>query len=101
MQFVVIGHDYKDDKALDRRLAVREKHLSFADEMFKKGKLLFASALLDNNGNMNGSVIVCDYESEEALKKEWLDNEAYVNGKVWEEIIIRKAKVALHSLKNK
>jgi len=96
MQFVVIAHDYKDDNALERRLAVREEHLKYAGEMFKKGKWLFASALLDDEGKMNGSVIFVDYLSQENLRKEWLDNEAYVVGKVWENITIKKVKVAKH-----
>jgi uncharacterized protein len=96
MQFVVIAHDYKDDKALERRMAVREQHLGFAEKMFEQGKWLFASALLDDNGNMNGSVIFCDYPSEENLKKDWLDNEAYIVGNVWEDITVRMVKVAQH-----
>jgi len=96
MQFVVIAHDYKDEKALERRMSVRENHLSYADKMFREGKWLFASALLDDNGEMNGSIIFCDYPSEMDLRKDWLENEAYVLGKVWEDIIIRKVKVAVH-----
>ena len=96
MQFVVIAHDFKDDKALERRLNVREEHLKFAGEMFEQGKWLFASALLDDNGKMNGSVIFCEYPSKDILRKEWLDNEAYVIGKVWEDIMVRMVKVAKH-----
>ncbi len=96
MEFIVIAYDYKDEKALERRMAVREQHLKFADEMFKQGKWIFASALLDENGRMNGSVIACNFESEKALKNEWLDKEEYVVGNVWEKIIIRKAKIAKH-----
>jgi uncharacterized protein YciI len=96
MEFVVIAHDYKDEKALERRLAVREEHLKFANNMFQEGKWLFASALLDEEGKMNGSIIFCDYPSEETLRKEWLDSEAYIVGKVWDNITIRKAKVAKH-----
>lgn len=96
MQFVVIAHDFKDDKALERRMSVREQHLKNAGEMFENGKLLFASALLNDEGNMNGSVMVVDFPSEEELKKEWLESEAYVVGKVWEDVTIRRAKVAKH-----
>lgn len=96
MEFVVIAHDYKDGNALKRRLAVREEHLKYAGKMFQEGKWLFASALLDENGNMNGSVIFCDYESEDELRKDWLENEIYVKEKVWENITIRKAKAAKH-----
>jgi len=96
MQFIVIALDYKDDKALERRLAVREAHLKYAGEMFNIGKWLFASALLDDEGKMNGSVIFCDYPSKEDLRNQWLDEEVYVTGKVWEDITIRKVKVAKH-----
>ena len=99
MHFVVIANDYKDENALQRRLAVREQHLKYADEMFKAGKWLFASAWLDENEKMSGSVIFCDYENEDDLRKNWLDNEIYVTGKVWEEITVKKAKIAPHSFK--
>lgn len=96
MQFAVIAHDYKDEKALERRMAVREEHLKFADEMHRQGKWLYASALLDDDGKMNGTIVFCDYPSETELRKEWLDNEVYVTGKVWEKVAVRKAKVAKH-----
>ncbi len=96
MQFIVIAHDAKDEGALERRLSVREEHLEFAAKMFESGKWLFASALLDDDGNMNGSVIACEFESENELRKEWLDIEAYVLGNVWDNITIRKAKIAKH-----
>ncbi len=96
MQFVVIAHDYKDEKALERRLTVREVHLKYAGEMFELGKWLFASALLDDEGRMNGSIIFCDYKNEDELCKEWLNNEVYVTEKIWEKIEIRKTKIAKH-----
>ena len=96
MQFVVIAHDYKDEKALERRLAVRDEHLRNAEKMFSNNKLIFASALLNDDGNMDGSVMVVDFPTEEDLRKDWLDSEAYVVGKVWEDITISKAKVAKH-----
>lgn len=96
MQFAVIAHDYKDDNALERRMSVREKHLKNAGKLFEEGKLLFASALLDEDGKMNGSIMFAEFPSEKELKKEWLDQEVYITGKVWEKVTIRKAKVAKH-----
>lgn len=96
MQFAIIGHDFKDESALARRMSVREEHLRNADKLFKEGKLLFASALLDDEGNMNGSIMFAEFPSEDDLKKEWLDNEVYITGKVWEKVTIRNAKVAKH-----
>lgn len=96
MQFIIVAHDYKDEKALDRRQSVREKHLLNAQKMYDDGKLLFASALIDESGNMNGSVMAVDFSSENEMRKEWLDNEVYVTGKVWDKITVRDAKVAKH-----
>ena len=93
MQFVVTGMDGKDEKALDRRMAAREDHLAMAKTMADSGKWLYAAALLNDAGQMAGSVIICEFESEQALKSEWLDKEPYVLGKVWETVEITAAQV--------
>ena len=93
MQFVVIGHDGKDEKALDRRMAARDAHLATFRENHARGVFLFAVALLDEEGTMNGSIIVCDFPSEDALRKEWLEKEPYVLGNVWETVEIRRGMV--------
>lgn len=94
MQFIVIGYDGTDEHALERRMAVREDHLKMASEMNSNGKWLYAAAILSDDGKMCGSMIVCEFDSQEALKSEWLDREPYVLGKVWEQIEIKQAKVA-------
>ena len=94
MQFIVIGRDGTDENALDRRMAAREAHLDTAKKMHESGRWLYAAAILNDEGKMAGSVIVCDFESREALQKEWLDNEAYVRGNVWETVEITRAAVA-------
>lgn len=93
MQFMVTGLDGKDEKALDRRMTARDAHLAMAKKMADQGRWLFAVAMLDDDKKMVGSVIVCDFDSEDALKKEWLDKEPYVVGKVWETITITEAAV--------
>ena len=91
MQFLVIAYDGIDDEAIERRMAVREKHLINAKEMFDSGKWLYAAAILDDAGKMIGSMVMCDFSSREELEKQWLDREPYVLGKVWETIEIRRA----------
>ncbi len=93
MQFIVTGYDGKDSKALDRRLAARDAHLKGAKEMADNGKWLYAAAILNEDGQMAGSVIVCEFESKEIMEKEWLDNEPYILGKVWEKVEITRAQV--------
>jgi len=94
MQFIVTGYDGTDDKALDRRMAAREAHLAMAGNLYKKGRWLYAAAILDETGKMKGSMIVCDFESKAAMESEWLNKEPYVVGKVWERIEITRAQVA-------
>jgi uncharacterized protein YciI len=93
MQFIVIAYDGVDDQAFDRRMAVREEHLNKAKEMFDSGKWLYAAAILDDAGKMIGSMILCDFTSRETLESEWLKDEPYVHGKVWESIDIKRAQI--------
>ncbi len=94
MQFIVTGSDGKDEKALERRLAAREEHLQLASKMHGDGKWLYAAAILSDDGVMCGSVIVCEFPSREALKKEWLDQEPYIKENVWEKVEVMRAQVA-------
>jgi len=99
MQFIVIAYDGIDDKAIERRKAVREDHLKNAKEMFDSGKWLYAAAILDDAGKMIGSMVMCDFVSREELKKQWLNREPYVLGKVWEKIDISRAQAAPNLIK--
>lgn len=89
MQFLIIGLDGTDDKAMDRRLAVRDQHIALGDELLKSGNMWYGAALWDDNGNMKGSALMMDFESEAKLQ-EWLDKEPYVVGDVWRELTIHK-----------
>ena len=82
MQFLVIGHDGTDDQALSRRMTAREAHLAGVVKMKEEGKAIFGTAILDDQGNMIGSVMVMDFPSREELDT-WLNIEPYVKGGVW------------------
>lgn len=93
MHFIVLGYDGKDEKAIDRRMTVRNDHLSLAQELLQNGKWCYAAGILDDDKKMIGSMIVCDFESKDAMHKEWLDKEPYILGKVWDKIIIHPAQI--------
>jgi len=93
MQFIVTGYDGKDDGALDRRMAAREAHLATAKKMVENGRWLHAAAMLNDEEKMTGSLIICEFDSRQAMESEWLDSEPYVLGKVWEKIEITRAQV--------
>jgi uncharacterized protein YciI len=92
MQFLVIGHDGTDEQALARRMAAREAHIALGDRMRDAGTMLYGVARLDDYGNMVGSVLVCEFPSRAELD-EWLQEEPYMTGNVWEKVEVHQCKV--------
>lgn len=92
MQFLVIGFDGKDRKALERRLAARPAHLALGDKLVRSGNMWYGAALLDKSGKMNGSVLLMDFPNRKKLQS-WLDKEPYVVKDVWKKIEIRPCSV--------
>jgi uncharacterized protein YciI len=92
MQFLVIGYDGLDEKAGERRLAVREAHLAGVVKMKNEGKAIFGVAMLDEQEKMIGSAMVVDFPSRAAVD-DWLKAEPYVVGKVWQKIDIFPARI--------
>ncbi len=88
MEFLLIAHDGKDEEALNRRLAVREKHLALFDHFSELGIFKYGCAILDENQKMIGSVIACEFPSREELETSWLAQEPYMLGNVWQQIEI-------------
>ena len=92
MQFLVIGLDGTDNKAMDRRLAARKNHIKLGDKLLASGNMWYGAALLDDDGKMKGSVFIMNFPSEKELKK-WLKIEPYVTGNVWKSVKIHKCNV--------
>ncbi len=93
MRFIVIGKDGSDDGALERRTSARDEHLKQVEIYSEKGNFLMATAILDDQGNMCGSIMLVDFPTRVELNS-WLENEPYVTGHVWKNIEIYDAKVA-------
>lgn len=70
---------------MDRRMAAREEHTAAMKALKDEGKMLIGAALLDDDGKMIGSSIIAEFEDQDALE-EWLENEPYVKGDVWQEV---------------
>jgi len=92
MQFLVMAYDDNDERAMERRLSVRDAHMKLVDSMRNEGRHLYAAALLDENEKMIGSVLIVDFPTREALDG-WLKVEPYVVGDVWKRIEITPCKV--------
>lgn len=92
-QYIVYGWDGTDDQALDRRMKVRPAHFEGAARLKASGNFILGGAMLDDNGRMIGSTMVLQFESRDQLQQ-WLDEEPYVTGGVWENVEIHPFRVA-------
>ncbi len=92
MQFLVIGYDGTDEKAPERRLAVREAHLAGVTKMKEEGKAIFGVAILNDREQMIGSSLVVDFPTRADVDA-WLKTEPYVTGGVWKKIEVLSARV--------
>lgn len=92
MQFLVIGYDGTDDKALERRMASREAHMAGVLKMKEEGKAIFGVAILDDREQMIGSLMVVEYPSRADVDA-WLKREPYVLGDVWRKIEVYPGRV--------
>ena len=87
MQFVVIGLDGTDKDALERRMAVREKHIALGDELVKNGNLWYGAALLNDDGTMKGSLYVLNFPTQDEFDA-YMKKEPYVTGDVWRDVTV-------------
>ena len=88
MQFVITAYD--GEGMLAKRMEVRPLHLEGMERL--KDHLVCAGGLLDDAGNLKGSVLVMEFENREELD-EYLANEIYVKEHVWERITVERMNV--------
>lgn len=90
MQFVITAYDGQG--MLAKRMEVRPDHLAGLSKI--KGKVLCAGGLLDEEGNMKGSVMVMEFESRDDFD-EYLQAEPYILSHVWEKVNVEVMNVVL------
>jgi hypothetical protein len=93
LQFVIIANDGDDEKAVERRMAVRPSHLEGVRKLKAANHYVLGGAVLNEEGIMKGSVMIVQFETEAEMRN-WFDLEPYVLGHVWQKIEIRPFKVA-------
>lgn len=92
-QYIVTAYDHTDAGALQRRMNVRPHHLDGAKVLKANGNYVVGGAILNDEGNMIGSVMIVQFETEEELDA-WQQNEPYITQKVWESVDVKPFKVA-------
>lgn len=91
--YLIIANDGKDGKALDRRKDVRPLHLAGAKKLKDNGNFVIGGAMLDDDNNMRGSIMIVQFETQDDFQK-WYDNEPYITKGVWKEIEVKQFRVA-------
>ena len=85
-EYLVILPDHP--KSLQKRLAVRAKHLENLTPHVQSGDVTFGGATLSDHPNegeqvdMTGSAMLIKAESEDAVRA-WVMNDEYTKGGVW------------------
>jgi uncharacterized protein YciI len=93
-QYLVTGYDYTDDGALKRRADTRPHHLDGVKELKANGNFVAAAAFLNEEGNMIGSVMMLQFETDEELEA-YKQGEPYIAQGVWESVDVKPIKVAV------
>lgn len=95
MYYVIFAQDTPN--SLEKRLAVREKHLERLKQLQAKGKLLTAgpNPAIDSENpgeaGFSGSTVIAEFENLEAAKV-WAAADPYVEAGVYGEVIIKPFK---------
>jgi len=92
-QYLIIANDGKDDEALDRRKEVRPLHLAGAKKIKEKNNFVIGGAMLDDDGNMRGSIMIVQFETQDDFQN-WYNNEPYITQGVWRTIEVKPFRVA-------
>ena len=94
MQFMITAYDGTDENALERRMSVREAHIEGAKVLKEAGNMIAGGAILDEAEQMIGSTVYVDFDSREELDQ-WLANDPYVTGNVWQDIAVLPIRLAI------
>ena len=92
-QYLIIAQDGKDEDALNRRKEVRPLHLAGAKMLKGNGNFIIGGAMLDEENNMQGSIMIVQFETQEDFQR-WYDNEPYITQGVWKTIEVKPFRVA-------
>ena len=92
-QWVVHAWDAEGADARALRLRVRESHLEGASELLRNGNFVLGGAMLDADGNMIGSTMIVQFETE-AERDAWMSQEPYIQSGVWAKFEIYPFRVA-------
>ncbi|CAN7554890.1 YciI family protein [Devosia sp. LjRoot3] len=87
MYFTIIARDNTAPGTLEKRLANRDEHLEKIHAMKAEGTIVDGGAMLDEAGNMVGSIVLCEFPDKSGLDA-YMADEVYAREGVWGDIEI-------------
>ena len=94
MEFLVVARDGTDDGSIERRQRTRPTHLASIAPLVEGGNVLIGGAILNEAGDMVGSMLLVDFSDRAALDG-WLERDPYVVDGVWQEIEVTPFRTAV------
>ncbi|WP_234907047.1 YciI family protein [Rhizobium rhizogenes] len=82
MQFAIIAKDHTVAGTLEKRLAARTEHMEGIRQGKAEGTIIDGGAILNAQGNMAGSVILCEFPDRAALDA-YFAAEPYHRDGIW------------------
>lgn len=92
MQFIITAYDGQG--MLERRMAVRPRHLENIAQVKEYGKIICAGGILDREGRPAGSVLVMEFADRDLLDR-YLKSEPYIIENVWEKVSVETMNVVI------
>jgi uncharacterized protein YciI len=93
-QYVIIAKDGDDADAQERRKTIRPLHLAGAKILKERNQFVTGGAILNEAGEMTGSVMIVQFETDEEFQ-EWYKQEPYIKNGVWKKIEVNPFRVAV------
>ncbi|QND72858.1 YciI family protein [Tardiphaga robiniae] len=85
MQFTIIARDDTAEGTPAKRLAARVEHLERIHALKAEGAVIDGGAIIDPEGKMVGSIVLCEYPDRAALDA-YIESEIYYRERVWKDI---------------
>lgn len=92
-QYLIYAWDGEDEQALERRMSARPEHLTGGKQLKANGNFILGGAMLNAEGQMIGSTMILQFETEEEFEH-WKNKEPYILSGVWKKIEIHPFRVA-------
>ena len=91
--FLVTAYDADGHETRAKRAAARDAHLAGIQQLMEGGQFLFGGGLLDDDGEVVGSVLVMAFPDRAAFDA-WKDSDPYTVTGVWGRVEVQSCRPA-------